>query len=545
MIDFLSRYSRNVWTLTFRGYVDRLREILREQPDLAKQTDSDGCTPLWWLPDDDAKAMEIVELLLAAGVDPGKRNSAGRTAADWARKRGMLDVARRLGDETPEPPEAEPAATAQSSDPQAALANCQSLAEDLVRAHDTGDAESLRRLREHFGTDVTWERVRAIVPQRLAQIDPADTVAGSLALSQARLLIARDSGFDTWADLETAMSGSPMAPPTHPIVVPPPDASGAPVEMRAGFMMRLHDNAVVSTADVWSILIASRDGDFERVKELAAASPRLVRSEYNYMPPIHLAVREGHLEIVRFLAERGGVNPKYRTYPYNEPLVTVATDRGYGEIAGILEAHAVDIDPDRPVEEVQHIEYVTDFERRRFQRLVAANALSAAETLLEKRPELATDPFAFWSEGVMSVPANRGDHAMLELLLRYGARVPDMTKWGREYYFKHYDTAAFLMDRGMNPNHMNCHRTTLLHGMAQLGDVRKATLLLDHGADINAVDDEFRSTPLGLAARWGRRGMVRLLLDRGADRNAAGADWAAPREWARRKGHTTIEADLR
>ncbi len=96
----------------------------------------------------------------------------------------------------------------------------------------------------------------------------------------------------------------------------------------------------------------------------------------------------------------------------------------------------------------------------------------------------------------------------------------------------------------MNPNHMNCHRTTLLHGMAQLGDVRKAALLLDHGADINAVDDEFRSTPLGFAARWGRRGMVRLLLDRGADRNAAGAEWATPIAWARSKGRRKIAADL-
>ena len=140
----------------------------------------------------------------------------------------------------------------------------------------------------------------------------------------------------------------------------------------------------------------------------------------------------------------------------------------------------------------------------------------------------------------------QGDHwPMIELLMRYGARVPDMTKWCREYYFKHYDTAAFLIDRGMNPNHMNCDRTTLLHGMAQLGDVRRATLLLDHGAAIDAVDEEFRSTPLGLAARWGHLKMVRFLLDRGADRDAAGAEWATPRAWARAKGHQKIEALFR
>jgi len=95
-IDLLSRYSRNIWTLVFRGYVDRVREILREQPELARQVTAEGITPLWWLPDEETKAMELVDLLIAAGADPSARNTAGRTAADWARRRGMLDLAARL-----------------------------------------------------------------------------------------------------------------------------------------------------------------------------------------------------------------------------------------------------------------------------------------------------------------------------------------------------------------------------------------------------------------------------------------------------------------
>ena len=255
------------------------------------------------------------------------------------------------------------------------------------------------------------------------------------------------------------------------------------------------------------------------------------------MPPLHLAVREGHLEIVRFLAERGAVNPKHKTYPYQETIRMVAEDRGFTAIVEILDEYGRNVDPDRAGDENGTIEYGRDPQRQQFQQLVNANALGAVEALLDKRPELALDPFAFWSEGVLMMPAHDNHRPMIELLMRYGARVPDMTKWCREYYFKHYDTAAFLMERGMNPNHMNCDRTTLLHGMAQLGNVRKAALLLDHGAAIDAIDDEFRSTPLGLAARWGHLEMVRFLLDRGADREAAGAEWATPRAWARKKGH--------
>jgi ankyrin repeat protein len=96
MFDLLSRFSRDLGPLTFRGYVDRVREILKEDPRRAQVVSKDGCTPLWWLPDDDAKAMQIVELLLAADANPAMKNKNGETAADRARRRGMRDVAARL-----------------------------------------------------------------------------------------------------------------------------------------------------------------------------------------------------------------------------------------------------------------------------------------------------------------------------------------------------------------------------------------------------------------------------------------------------------------
>jgi len=97
----------------------------------------------------------------------------------------------------------------------------------------------------------------------------------------------------------------------------------------------------------------------------------------------------------------------------------------------------------------------------------------------------------------------------------------------------------------MDPDHMNCHHTTVLHEMAYKGEIRKAALLLDHGADVNAIDEEFQSTPLGLAARWGHRAMAALLLERGADPNGAGRPSSTPIEWARKKGHVELVADLR
>jgi ankyrin repeat protein len=131
------------------------------------------------------------------------------------------------------------------------------------------------------------------------------------------------------------------------------------------------------------------------------------------------------------------------------------------------------------------------------------------------------------------------------MLMRLGARVPPVSKWAPYYYFKHEATAAFLLEQGMDPDHMNWHRFTLLHHMAAEGELAKAKLLLAHGVDVDAIDDEYRSTPLGVAARRGQGAMVELLLEGGADPVAAGASWAVPLAWAERKGHGKVADMLR
>jgi ankyrin repeat protein len=96
MIELLGRHSRDVWALTHAGRVDRLREVLREEPALARVSSSEGHTPLMWLPDDAGAALEIAGLLLDAGADPARRNAEGLTAADVATRRGLDEVAALL-----------------------------------------------------------------------------------------------------------------------------------------------------------------------------------------------------------------------------------------------------------------------------------------------------------------------------------------------------------------------------------------------------------------------------------------------------------------
>src|SRR6185436_1479033 len=112
-------------------------------------------------------------------------------------------------------------------------------------------------------------------------------------------------------------------------------------------------------------------------------------------------------ELVRDLVARGAANPNYVTYPYRESLLTVALDRGYEEIAQIVRDSYEAGDRSRPEDESGDIDYGMDDEQRRFQRLLNSTAVGPIESMLAARPDLAVNPFAFWSEGTMSMPANR------------------------------------------------------------------------------------------------------------------------------------------
>ena len=70
----------------------RLRELFAENPDLAKTTD-EHASPLFALPEDEDRALEIAELLLANGADPRVVSEDGTTAAEYAQKQGLGAVA--------------------------------------------------------------------------------------------------------------------------------------------------------------------------------------------------------------------------------------------------------------------------------------------------------------------------------------------------------------------------------------------------------------------------------------------------------------------
>ncbi len=277
------------------------------------------------------------------------------------------------------------------------------------------------------------------------------------------------------------------------------------------------------------ITAAARRRDFEMVKLLLeyGADPNLPEDGAPVGQALWTAVYLDDLEMAKLLLEHGA-NPN--TSPESSGSAVGHARRNPEMLALLLQYGAKEEEP-RPFEEIGRL-----MEERRLEEL---------EKRLRETGLMSRQGEASWGEGILGGPANAGDLELIEVLMRCGARVPDVTKWGRYYYFKHANVARYLLEHGMNANHRSWQEVTLLHDMAHEGNVEKARLLLDHGAEVDALDGEYRSTPLGFAARWNQREVALLLIERGADANRAGADWARPAAWAQRKGHAAMVELLR
>ena len=95
--DYLAPLSRDAYCLVDLGFKDRLGELFAAEPGLVNVRHvQSGCTPLFWLPEDEEAALDMAEFLLEHGADPNIRDAEGLTAEDRLRRRGWIEVAEFL-----------------------------------------------------------------------------------------------------------------------------------------------------------------------------------------------------------------------------------------------------------------------------------------------------------------------------------------------------------------------------------------------------------------------------------------------------------------
>lgn len=102
------------------------------------------------------------------------------------------------------------------------------------------------------------------------------------------------------------------------------------------------------------------------------------------------------------------------------------------------------------------------------------------------------------------------------------------------------DRAAVLIQAGAKVNRLGW---TPLHYAASKAQIETARLLIEQGAIINAPGPD-GTTPLMMAALSGKPAMAQLLLSHGADPTMFNAAGETVADWARKRNHTSLAAQL-
>jgi len=325
-----------------------------------------------------------------------------------------------------------------------------------------------------------------------------------------------------------------------------------------------------------SVTLAAARGDLGAVKTFLATDASLANDgDTLEKRPISAAVERGHVDIVGLLLE-SGANPtlrESRTCLHGSALMAASVNDDVETAAKLLASGA---NPNGGVDSSGSPASRAGSDRMRglmysyggrpkdlwayiqsgqFE-VVAAILAHSEDPFKYADSEYNSDPYTAIVSGCgRALDKNEPTEkywAMLEMFLKRKFPMPRVLTECRTYLWHVPAMTRRLLEAGLDPNLPDWQRRTPLHdAAAKPGNhltedlcLELAEMFLEFGADINAIDEAYSSTPLGFAARCGHLKMVILLLKKNADSNLAGEPWASPLAWAKRRGHSEIAEAL-
>ncbi|XP_063749376.1 ankyrin-3 isoform X11 [Eleginops maclovinus] len=280
-------------------------------------------------------------------------------------------------------------------------------------------------------------------------------------------------------------------------------------------------------------LRSARAGNLEKALDYLKNGVDINICNQNGLNALHLASKEGHVEVVAELIKHGA-NVDAATKQKGNTALHIASLAGQTDVVKELVTHNANVNAQS---------------QNGFTPLYMAaqeNHMDVVQFLLDhgSSQSIATeDGFT-----PLAVALQQGHDQVVSLLLENDTkgkvRLPALHIAARKDDTK---AAALLLQNDHNADvesKMMVNRTTEsgftpLHIAAHYGNINVATLLLNRGA---AVDFKARNdiTPLHVASKRGNSNMVRLLLERGSKIDARTKDGLTPLHCGARSGHEQV-----